>query len=290
MGAPVGAGLADASAWRGLMLGAVSQDGGDRCGGVRPLSRLCFRQALPRRSRMRHRRSVLAAVETDSAASASGTPASIIRRAPHKRAPRPSSSLASLVASFAFVPFVRGARRRPIACSSLTIAARPSVARRDASSCVVSDRTWASRRSLSSCRAAVSSFLRGRPPTFGSNSSIIAPAAGLALVAPASRPADRRHARSAEPAFRAGETAPRAPAVDDAEGGASWIDEDRVGAEEQAVAFEGEQDDGQGSRARSAFDVDAGWRGRAMSWDRKLTGESAPWESHEASTSGHHRA
>src|SRR6185437_5873823 len=73
----------------------------------------------------------------------------------------------------------------------------------------------------------------------------------------------------------------RATPRDDDEDREAWPDEDRDGPsdEEEANALDVEEIGGQADRARSAFDVDDGWRGRAVSWDRKLTGSDAAWRS-----------
>jgi transposase InsO family protein len=78
---------------------------------------------------------------------------------------------------------------------------------------------------------------------------------------------------------RAGEAPARETPRDDDEDREAWSDEDGDGPpdEEEANALNDEEIGGQADRARSAFDVDDGWRGRAVSWDRKLTGRDAPW-------------
>jgi transposase InsO family protein len=86
---------------------------------------------------------------------------------------------------------------------------------------------------------------------------------------------------------RAGEAAIGAAPLSDAADRAAGSGEDVSGAaDDEGVLVDAEwlarfaagADGGEEDRGRDTFDADEGWRGRAMSWERKLAGEAAPWE------------
>lgn len=79
---------------------------------------------------------------------------------------------------------------------------------------------------------------------------------------------------AAGPAGRAGQDGGGAAAVGDED--ASVLDADWLA---RFAAVAGEEDPGRDER--DAFDADEGWRGRVVSWERKLAGADAPWEGGE---------
>jgi transposase InsO family protein len=94
-----------------------------------------------------------------------------------------------------------------------------------------------------------------------------------------------RGARSEGDAARAGEAAGRAAPALDAQGGALRADEGggRAAAEAApelddrwAEAFSRLEGSDDTEPEREPFDPDAGWRGRALAWERKLAGADAP--------------